>query len=52
MLLFICVGVSKYTFHPQMALMTQIILCYYTRQELNYLRNPRNLRMKNQEMAF
>ena len=35
-----------------MALMTQIILDYHTRLDLNYLRNPRNLRMKNQEVVF
>jgi len=46
------VGVSKYRFHPQMALMTQIILDYYTRLDLNYLRNLRNPRMKNQEVIF
>jgi len=32
-----------------MTLMTQIILDYYTRLDLNYLRNPR---MKNQEATL
>lgn len=43
---------SKYIIHPQMTLMTQIILDNYTRLDLNYLRNPCNPRMKNEEATF
>ena len=46
---FFCGAMSKYIIHPQMTLMTQIILDYYTRLDLNYLRNPR---MKNQEATL